>query len=213
LEQNITPMTALSAILTFVKKIFSVLIILISVHLANGQTLDSLNQAKFNALVTTTVKAENDSLFDKAIALIDSAIALDNDRDFTFVIKSEVLWMQKRYAEAAENYKRAIWLNKDTSFFFGAYLVLGILFEKSNQLEEAKANYLKAVNLFEAKKLLDRFYPNIDKEDYAVALCLSKNKAKWERLLKEPSYADLLRKYLGKSRREVLNIYFQKFGG
>jgi len=193
------------------KTFTALLIFLVSDFSAQGQALDSINQAKFDELVTSAVKFQDD--FNKAITLIDSAIALDSNCDHAFVIKSEFLWTQKRYAEAAENYKRALWLNRDTSFFFGAYLVFGVLLEKSYQLQEAKVNYLKAIKLFEAKKQLDKFYPNVDREDYAVAVCLSGNKTKWRQLLKDPSYIDLLKKYRRKSRVEVRDTYFQKYGG
>jgi len=181
---------------------------------SNAQLSDSLRRKRMDDLVIRAVKAESDCLFEKAIILIDSAIAIDNAQDFTYVIKSENLWMLGRYSEAATNYERAIVLNNDSSFLFGAHLILGILNEKAGLTRKAQAEYSKAIYLFETKKRPnDRPFEDINRTDYAIALCLSGNETAWKKILNESSHREELQKYVGKSRKEVLDIYFKEYGG
>lgn len=120
--------------------------------------------------------------------------------------------MNGQFKLAAENYQMALLFDTDSSFLYGAYLFLGVLYEKANLAEQAQTQYLKAVYFFETKKhKFARLFKKSNDEDYALSLFLSGNTKKWKSLLDNYYYKNLLEKYIGKSRDEILKIYFNPY--
>jgi tetratricopeptide (TPR) repeat protein len=195
------------------KKSIFILTILFSNQLTFCQASDSLIQ-KFSDLVIRSVKAENDRLFDKAIILIDSAIAIDSTRDFTYTIKSEILWMSKRYAEATETYKKSMSV-KTPDFLISAYVLLGMLYDKANMRKEAKTHYSYAIKKYESGYTPPQF-DKTEEIEYVFAFGLLGDKKNWVKKLR-----GIIKKYPSqnyqilekKTRQELLEFHFSPYGG
>lgn len=189
------------------------IIFFLSFETAYCQTSD-LPKGSVGYFLTKAVDMSRDKKYEEGLVFIDSAFSVDSDNENIFALKAEILWMMKRFSEAAENYQKALLLDKDSSYLFGAYLFLGVLYEKAKMQTQARLQYLKAVYFFETKKKKsDKFFADVNKIDYALALKLSGNNEAWDKLLDEPFYKKNLDVYIGKTREEVLEIYFQPFSG
>ncbi|HEV8270170.1 MAG TPA: hypothetical protein VGQ04_02630 [Chitinophagaceae bacterium] len=167
-----------------------------------------------SGFVERALNKAREKKYEEAIILVDSALVIDSNNSDIYTIKAEFLWMSKNYYQAAISYQKALVLDEDHSFLHGAYLMVGILYEKAGMRTHAQTYYLKAIYFFETKKRKDdKFFEVSNKEDYAVSLKLSGNDQEFERLLDEPFYKSLLQRYIGKNRSEVLEIFFKPFSG
>jgi tetratricopeptide (TPR) repeat protein len=190
-----------------------VILFLLSFDTTYGQ-INDLPKGSIGYFLTKAVDMSRDKKYEEGLVFIDSAFRVDSDNENIFALKAEILWMMKRFSEAAENYQKALLLDKDSSYLFGAYLFLGVLYEKANMPTQARLQYLKAVYFFEnKKKKSDKFFADVNKIDYALALKLSGNNGAWDKLLDDPFYKKRLDIYIGKTREEILEIYFQPFSG
>lgn len=150
--------------------------------------------------------------YDTAIILIDSAMLFQKNNSGSFHVKAEFLWMKKDFLAAANAYQTAILLDDDSSFLFGAYLHLGVLYEMAGILDKAQSQYLKAVYLFENKaNKLHKYFEMQDNMDYSLALLLSGKLDSFEKIIGKKPAKEWLAKYLGKSRQEVIEIYFSEY--
>ncbi len=197
------------------KKLIHIIILLFFYQLTYSQVNDSLAKRKLVDLVMQAIKAGNDGLYEQTIILIDSAIAIDKTDYDSYVIKSEALWLLKRYKESAEVYDKSIKVEKP-DFLADAYVHLGMLYEKANMPQKAKKEYLRAIDLYD-RKVFPPSFIYLQRINYAVALLLSGNEEKWkqefEKLLKEYSYIEEVKALKGKNRSEVLEIHFSYNGG
>lgn len=192
---------------------FLFILLVIACKTAYNQT-DTLRYGKVGYFLKRAVDFESKKEYDQAIAFTDTALKIAPTSESVFAVKAEILWMMKRFSEAAENYQKALLLDTDGSYLFGAYLFLGVLYEKANKPIQAQAQYLKAVYFFENKKEKnDKFFADVNRLDYALALKLSGNNDAWDKLLNEPFYKNSLAAYVGKTREQILEIYFQPFSG
>ena len=106
--------------------------------------------------------------------LLDSSLALDSTRPEPYVLKSESLWALKRYAEAAKNYKRYMAIRKP-DYLIGAYVLLGMLYDKAKMRKEANIEYRNAIHTYENGYQPPRF--DITEEiEYVFAFGLLGNK-------------------------------------
>lgn len=139
-------------------------------------------------------------------------LSIDSTKDHIYALKAEFLWMKKDYYSAALVYRRAMSLDTDSSYLKGAYLFLGILFEKAGLCEEAQKQYLQAIYLFEnVKRSNDRFFESTNVIDYSVALKLSGIEKKWEGLMSNPRFNKFHELYKGQSREEVLEKFWKEY--
>ena len=162
--------------------------------------------------LTKAVEMESERKYGQALIFIDSAKAIDSTNSNIYNCEAEILWMMEDFPKAAKSYQTALLLDTDSSYLLGAYLFLGVLYEKAKMLTQAETQYQKAVNFFETKKhKLEKYFERTNKEDYALSLFLSGNINAWNKLIKEFPYKDWLKQYFGKSRKEVLEIYFAPY--
>ena len=184
-----------------------------SLNIAYCQS-DTLRRGTIGYFLKNAVEKESEKKYEEAIIITDSAMTIDSNNENIYGVKAEILWMMKNYYQAALNYQKALLLDKDRSFLNGAYLFLGVLYEKAGLRVHAQTQYLKAIYFFEHRKRNDdKYFANVNKIDYAIALKLSGNEKVWEKLLDEPFYQRLRLVYIGKSRDEILEMYFKQFCG
>jgi tetratricopeptide (TPR) repeat protein len=158
--------------------------------------------------------AEQKHHFDSAILLADSSITLDSTRYEPYIIKAESLWFLKRYAEAAETYKKKMEV-KRPDFLIGAYVLLGMLYDKAGMFNEAKEQYLLAVKTWENGYQPPRF-DKTEEMEYVFAFGLLGDTRKWKRKLAELSKkypSSNYQQFESKSRQELLEHHFSPYGG
>ena len=198
--------------------IIALIIMAFSTSGAHGQS-NNLKHGTIGYFIQAAIEKAREKKYEEAIDIVDSAIAIDTNNENVYQVKAEFLWMKEDYFQAAVNYQKAMSLDKDSSFLRGAYLQLGVLYEKAGYLEEAQSNYIKAIYLFEnVKRENDRFFEYPNRIDYATVLILSGNDKKWNQLMADPifstlPYSTLREKYNGKTRTEILEIYWEPFKG
>jgi len=198
--------------ISFPMKSVFILIIFLP-HFVFSQPNDSVKK-KAIRLQIRAFDAERNHHFDSAILLADSSIALDNTRYEPFIIKAESLWFLKRYAEAATTYKQSMTV-KVPDFLIGAYVLLGMLYEKANMRKQAKDQYSKAINTFENGYTPPRF-DKTEETEYVFAFGLLGDKKNWKKKL-----AELEKKYPSQNykklqsmtRQELLELHFSPYGG
>jgi tetratricopeptide (TPR) repeat protein len=122
--------------------------------------------------------------YEMGIIFADSSILLDSSRSEPFILKAEALTSLRRYHEAAEVYQK--WMTLDTSILIiGAHVHLGMLYDKAKMRKNAKANYLKAIMLYESGQY---FQPKslgpIEDLEYVMAFGLIGDLKKWKEKLR-----------------------------
>lgn len=192
------------------KKIL-VIVIILSFKTSQSQT-DSSSNVTLAYFINSAVALEQKKQYQEALLYVDSALKIESSNHNIYEHKAEILWLMKRFREAAENQQKSLLLVQNDIDFFGTYLLLGILYEKANMPTQAQLQYLKTVYFFEHRKGKENIYSEVsNKIDYTIALKLSRNDSAWEKLLSNPQYKSLRERYSGKSREEVLEIYFKPF--
>ena len=124
--------------------------------------------------------------FETAISILDSSIALDSSRPSPFILKSEALWFIGRFAEAAETYKKwiIIELLTDSSILLvGAYVHLGMLYDKADMFIQAKEQYIKAINTFESDYKAIKQFEGEEEVEYVMAFGLLGDSKNWKKKL------------------------------
>src|SRR5688500_6273614 len=125
--------------------------------------------------------------FETAISLLDSSITLDRSRPSPFILKSEALWFIGRFAEAAETYKEwiIIELSTDSSILLvGAYVHLGMLYDKADMFTQAKEQYIRAINTFESGYKALKQFEREEEVEYVMAFGLLGDTKNWKKKLK-----------------------------
>jgi len=89
-------------------------------------------------------KALKDGDSDKALSLIDRAIAIEPREAMFYGVKGDIFQKKNRLAEAEELYGKALQRN---SWFFLYYLQRGLVREKLNELNSAKIDLNKSIEL------------------------------------------------------------------
>jgi tetratricopeptide (TPR) repeat protein len=149
---------------------------------------------------------------DDAIMMLDSAEIINNKKGFIYQLRAELLWMKNNFIAAAKDYQKAILLDSDSSFLFGAYLHLGILYEKAGLLDKAQSEYLRAVYFFENKThKLQKYFEMSNNQDYTLSLLLSGKIVSMEKVVGNKTIKEWLKPYLGKTRESIIEIYFEPF--
>jgi tetratricopeptide (TPR) repeat protein len=193
-------------------KLVFVFIFFIS-HLAYSQPSDSVKKKAINLLIRA-FDAERNHNFETSILLADSSIALDSTRDEPYIIKAESLWFLKRYSEAAETYKKKMSV-KQPDFLIGAYVLLGMLYDKANMRKEAKRQYLNAIRTYENGYIPPRF-DKTEEYEYVFAFGLLRDKKNWKAKLAENAKkrpSDNYQTLEKKTRKELLELHFSPYGG
>ena len=178
-----------------------------------SQQHDSVNK-KAIRLQIQAFDSEKRHQFDSAILFADSSIALDSTRYEPYITKTESLWFLKRYSEAAEVYKKQMRI-KSPDFLIGAYVLLGMLYDKARNRKEAKELYLLAIKTWENGYTPPRF-DKWEEVEYFIAFGLLRDKKKWKMNLPElqKKYpAKIKPKYEMMSRKELLEFHFSPYGG
>ena len=158
-------------------------------------------------------KAE-EKKYEEALILVDSVLAVDSSNFNFYTIKAEFLWMSKNYYQAALIYQKALLMDEDHRFLNGAYLMLGVLYEKAGLRVQAQIQYLRAIYFLETRKRKDdKLFLVPNKIDYVTAIILSGNDKEIKKISDDPFYKSYLEPYIGKSRNEVLEIFFKPFSG
>jgi tetratricopeptide (TPR) repeat protein len=156
--------------------------------------------------------------FETAVILLDSSIALDSSRPTPFILKSEALWFKNRFAEAAAAYEKWIRIEVATDssiLLVGAYVHLGMLYDKAGMFNPAKKAYNKAITTYENGIYQPR--KNFQREEeveYVIAFGLSGDSTSWksklEILIEKYKLVDL-RKLKESSRSELLEKRFAPY--
>jgi tetratricopeptide (TPR) repeat protein len=158
--------------------------------------------------------AEQKHQFDSAILFADSSIALNNTRYEPYIIKAESLWFLKRFSEAAETYKKKMEV-KRPDFLIGAYVLLGMLYDKAGNRKVAKEQYSLAIKTWENGYTPPRF-DKWEEIEYFIAFGLLRDKNRWKKKLSElqKKYPAMNKpKYEVMSRKELLDHHFSPYGG
>lgn len=189
------------------------ILLLLFVHSAYSQTSDSLKKVAIK-LQIQAFHAEQRHQFESAILLADASIALDSTRYEPYITKAESLWFLKRYKEAAETYKKKMTV-KRPDFLIGAYVLLGMLYDKAGMLSEAKEQYSLAIMNWENGYQPPRF-DKTEEMEYVFAFGLFGDTRKWKKKLaalskKYPSID--YKQFANKSRQELLEHHFSPYGG
>ena len=163
---------------------------------------------------TRAWKAEEERQFERCIVLADSSITLDSTRSEPYVIKAESLWFLKRYKESAETYKK--YISVDTNILrIGAYVLLGMLYDKADMFDEAKEQYLTAIRTYENGYRPLRQFVEIEEFEYVLAFGLA-GSDKWKEKLgdvinKHPNAG--FKNLANMTRKELLEHHFKQYGG
>jgi tetratricopeptide (TPR) repeat protein len=193
-------------------KSFFILLILLPLF-SFSQLSDSVKK-KAIRLQIQAFEAEQKQQFDSAILFADSSIALNSKRYEPYVIKAESLWYLKCYSEAAETYKKYMEFERP-DFLVGAYVLVGMLYDKAGMFNEAKEQYLLAIKTWENGNQPSRF-DQTEKIEYVFALGLLGDTKKWKEKLSEliNKYPSLnYKQFESMSRQELLEFHFSPFGG
>jgi len=189
------------------------ILLLLFVQVGYGQTTDSLKK-KAIKLQVRAFDAERNHDFETAILLADSSIALDSTRYEPFITKAESQWFLKRFSAAADTYKKSMHVKKP-DFLIGAYVLLGMLYDKAGMFKEAKEQYQLAIKTWENGYQPPRF-DKTEEQEYVFAFGLLGDTKKWKEKLAELSkkYPSLNYQQLeSKPRKELLEHHFSPFGG
>jgi hypothetical protein len=201
-------------------KLICVLLILLPVFVLS-QPNDSVKKEAIR-LQILAFDAEKRSQFDSAILLADSSIAFDNTRREPYTIKAESLWLSRRFKEAAETYKKRLAVEQP-QLVIGAYVLLGMLYDKAGNRKAAKEQYLLAINTWENgyqirsenTKWAEGEY-KWERIEYFIAFGLLRDKRRWKQKLPElkKKYPALeTPNYEKMSRKELLEHHFRSYGG
>lgn len=193
-------------------KLVCTLLVLLPIF-AFSQLSDSVKKEAIR-LQIRAFKAEQKHQFDSAILLADSSIALDSTRHEPYILKAESLWFVKRYKEAAETYKKNMEV-KRPDFLIGAYVLLGMLYNKAGNRKEAKEQYLLAIKTWESGYTPPRF-DKWEEIEYFIAFGLLRDKNRWKMKLSElqKKYPAMNKpKYELMSRKELLEHHFSPYSG
>lgn len=193
------------------------LILLITIflsQLAFSQQADSIRKRAID-FQSRAWKAEVDKQFERCIVLADSSIALDGARSEPYVIKAECLWFLQRYGEAAATYKK--WITVDSNkLLVGAYVLLGMLYDKAGMISQAKEQYTNAIKTYESDYQSPATFERTEEIEYAFAFGLLGDIKRWKEKL-----AEFIKKYPSSnydqfqnmSRKELLEFHFSPFAG
>jgi len=185
------------------------------VFVKNGYSqADSLPPGSVGYRITKAIEKAREKKYDEAIRMVDSLLPIAKAKDDMYGLKAEFLWLKKDYHNAALAYEQAIVIDRDSSHLKGAYLFLGVLYEKAGNRDEAQKQYLTAIYLLETnKRKNDRFFEPSNIVDYAVALKLSGLDKKWEGFMSDPRFDKYHGMFKGRSRTEVLKKYWGQYDG
>jgi tetratricopeptide (TPR) repeat protein len=178
-----------------------------------SQPIDSVKKEAIR-LQLQAFHAEQKHQFDSAILFADSSIALDGKRYEPYIIKAESLWFLKRYKEASETYKKQMEV-KRPDFLIGAYVLLGMLYDKAENRKEAKKQYSLAIKTWENGYTPPQF-DKWEEIEYFIAFGLLRDKNKWKKKLRElqKKYPAMNKpNYELMSRKELLEHHFNPYGG
>lgn len=178
------------------------------------QTSDSISKSALD-FEDRAWNAYQNHDFEKCILLLDSSISLGNTRPFALIIKSESLWFIKRYSEAAETYKKWMLIEKNV-LLVGARVFVGMLYDKADMPEQAKEQYLEAIETYENCYKPISTVENVEEIEYVFAFGLLGDTEKWKEKL-----AGLIKKYPSSNyqrfekmtKKELLEFHFEPFSG
>lgn len=123
--------------------------------------------------------------FRKSIGLLDSAISYDPTKSFYYSLKAESQWFLGNYADAAETYKKKIALGDKNLLKVSAYVFSGMLYAKAGMAEQAKAQYIYAIKLWESGYVPHKQFRLVEELDYFLALALLEKKSKAMKIISE----------------------------
>lgn len=195
------------------RKLILFILTVVCIGKAHSQS-DTLPKSSIGYFLTKALQDFKEKKYVDAFATLDSAIKRDSTNKNIYSLKAEFCWLTKDYNNAAANFQKSMTLDKDSSYLKGAYVFLGVLYEKAGHLNEAQKNYKQAVFLFENNSRKDDRifeFPNI--LDYVTALKLLGIIKKWEGLMSHPGFAKYHDMYKEKSRDEVLAKYWAEYDG
>lgn len=125
--------------------------------------------------------------FRKSITLLDSALFYDSTNGFSYSLKAEAQWFLGNYVDAAETYKKKISLGEESLLKVSANVFLGMLYGKAKMPEQAKAQYILAVKLWESGYVPHKHFKMVEELDYFLALAFLEEKAKAMKIISERS--------------------------
>jgi tetratricopeptide (TPR) repeat protein len=173
---------------------------------------DSLPPGSIGYYLSKAVEESRAKNYKLAISFVDSAMAKDSNNENIYSLRAEILLRDKRFIEAATDYQRALLLDRDQSYSFGAYVFLGVLYEKAKLRDKAQAQYQKSVYFFEHRRRRnDKLFEPYDRMDYVLALLLSGNQVPWDILDNGPLFREFREKYYGKSRENIIAAYLEVY--
>lgn len=145
------------------KHIILFIVSIASTDIVFCQTLQ--DKVKADSLKSIAWDASQKNYFKKCIRLIDSSILYDSTKSWSYIIKAEAHWLISEFKDAAISYKKAMTL--DSEFVsIGANVLLGMLYDKAENFNQAKQQYSIAINLWEngytAKHKLFQIQEEID---------------------------------------------------
>ncbi len=169
---------------------------------------------KARAYENAAWKAYQESYFKKSIRLFDSAIFYGSTWKSLYAIKAEAHWFIGEFADAAKAYKKRIALSGEDLLKVGAFVKLGMLYDKAGMPKESKKQYISAIKLWENGYIPLKQFRHYEETEYLYALAFLGNRKKLKKVLEEYAkkhpYENQL-ELLNKSKQELLKIHFEEY--
>ena len=128
-------------------------------------------------------------------------------------LKAEALWSISEYAEAASTYKKMISFSGDDLLKVGAYVFLGMLYDKAEMPVQAKDQYTSAISFWENGYVPHKQFREYEESEYILALAMLEEKDKIKKIVsdaKEYRYQRYL-EWLFKTPKELLDLHFKEY--
>lgn len=145
---------------------------------------------------------------DYSLLLLDSAIKVDSQFVMAYSNKVTILCQKGEYHKAVETLKKSLLLDSKRA---EAILFLGMLYEKTGQINYANIEYLKAVDLFTVRLQKEDKFRSGNRLNRAIALILlgkDEGRRELNTIIDENPKDEILSEFRGLNRQELLDHIF-----
>jgi tetratricopeptide (TPR) repeat protein len=148
---------------------------------------------------------------DSALDLLDKAIELDTSYYLPHSNKIQIYRSQKEYENAIKEANEIIQIRPEMG---ESYVMLGMLYDKTDQTDKSEAQYSKAIEIFEERIAEGDKNESSNRLSLAIALILSGQDYEGQEELKKlvSDYPDekLYSVYVGMTKEKLLNEILDK---
>ena len=145
---------------------------------------------------------------DYSLLLLDSAIKVDSQFVMAYSNKVTILCQKGEYHKAVETLNKSLLLDSKQA---EAILFLGMLYEKTGQINYANIEYLKAVDLFTVRLQKEDKFRSGNRLNRAIALILlgkDEGRRELNTIIDENPKDEILSEFRGLNRQELLDHIF-----